>query len=184
MPAFVFVFVLIRVFTLVLIMCSTCKRNQSFGAKTLENPKKQNTQSFRALGNFAAQRSKTLVFLLFWDPPVFWHQNFGFLGTLHGFGQGLLQNAPNTMTGCENAGRSPQKRIRALGNLAIKTPKLCFLVSWDSPVFWHQNFGFLDPPWFWQRLPVKYSKFPGFGSIVAPKPRFSWDFTTVQTEGF
>ena len=65
-------------------------------SKTLRGPKKpkfwcqnaggcqknQKEQSFGALGSLAAQDSKTLF--------------FSFLGTLHGFGKALHQNAPKT----------------------------------------------------------------------------------------
>ena len=41
-------------------------------------------------------------FDFFWYPPAFWHQNFVVLGTLHGFGKVLLQNAPKPLGGPKN----------------------------------------------------------------------------------
>ena len=50
------------------------QKNQSFSAKCWRVPKKQKKQSFGVLSC-----SKTLCFFaFFWDPPAFWHQNFGF----------------------------------------------------------------------------------------------------------
>ena len=72
------------------------KKQQSFNAGG--SPKNRKKQSFGALGSLAAPDSNTF-FWFFWDPPACWHQNFGFLGTLHGLGKALLQKAPKTLRG-------------------------------------------------------------------------------------
>ena len=49
-------------------------KQQSFGAKAQEGPQKTTPKLCFFLG-------------FFWYPPAFWHQNFSFFGTLHGFGK-------------------------------------------------------------------------------------------------
>ena len=130
-------------------------KNQSFGAKALEGPKKQKKQSSGALGSLAAQDSKTLFFV-FLGPSSVLAPKFWFFWTFHGVGKVLLQNAPKILRGPKNQsfgakaleGPKNTKKNKVLEHWVVwqlKTPKLCFLFFWDPPAFWHQSFGFFGP---------------------------------------
>ena len=110
---------------------SSCILLKNF-AKTMEGPEKTKVLEhwvawqlktlklcfvwfFSSLQRFG---TKTLFFLCSWYPPAFWHQNFGFFGTLHGVGKVLLQNAPTTL-------RGPKKPNQAMGSANLRFWKLC-----------------------------------------------------------
>ena len=111
------------------------QKKQSFGAKTLEGPKKV----FGVWSCQTTQCSKTLCFfLLFLDPPAFWHQNFGFLWYPSRFWEHFGAKP------CQNHGGSQKTMLQnfvvlfVLGPSSVLASKLWFF--WDPSRFW-EHFG-------------------------------------------
>ena len=107
------------------------KKTKILVPKRRRVPKKlKKTKVLGALGSLAAQDSKTLVFWFFWYPLALWHQNFGFLGTPHGFGSILEQNLAKTLEGTQ--------KKQSFGVLSCQTTqcsKMFFCFFWTLQRF-------------------------------------------------